>query len=98
LNQLVLEDDGARCDCEIATNLESLLVGHRDAAFAEIFEQVLHTRRQAVAAGLHRASYHLGIGGKVIRRAQHIQDLPCEECILARVLSSREARSIRSPT
>ena len=64
---------------QIAADLESLLVGHRDAAFAEILEQVPHTRRHAVAAGLHRTPDHLGIGGKVVRRAQRIQDLPCEE-------------------
>ena len=79
LKQLVLEDDGTGRDREIAADLESLLVGHRDAAFAEILEQVPHARRHAVAAGLHRTLDRLGIGGKVVRRAQRIQDLPCEE-------------------
>ena len=79
LKQLVLEDHGTGRNRQIAADLESLLVGHRDAAFAEILEQVPHTRRHAVAAGLHRTPDHLGIAGKVVRRAQRIQDLPCEE-------------------
>src|SRR6516164_6773625 len=79
LDQFVLEDDGARRDGEIAADLESLLVGHRDAALADVVDQVLDSGRQAFAARLHRKPQRLRIAGEIIRRAERIQDLARKE-------------------
>ena len=79
LNELVLQDDRARRDREIAAELESPFVRHRDAAPADVVDQVLDAGRQALAPGLQGEPQRLRIGGKVIRRAQGIQDLARKE-------------------
>ncbi len=54
--KLVLVDDRARRDREIAPDLERRLVGHRDHALLDVGREVLQPLRQAFAAGfLQRA-------------------------------------------
>src|SRR6266508_1543388 len=79
LYQLVLEDDRTWSHREIAADFERLFVGHRDAALANIVDQVLDPCRQAVATRFHGTPKRLRIGGEVIRGTQRIQDLACKE-------------------
>jgi len=79
LDDLVLEDDSARCGRDVFAHLESRLVGHRDPALGQVLDEQLEALGQALATGLQRQLLGLRVGHQVVRRAQRVGDLTQRE-------------------
>src|SRR5207237_1167482 len=75
-DQLVLENDVALADRDVAADLEGALVGLADASGARVLDEVGEAAREALALGLHRLLERLGIGGGEVRRAHRVDPLP----------------------
>ena len=82
LDDLVLEDDSARCGCDVVAHFESRLVGHRDPALGEVLGEQLEALGQALATSLQRQLLGLRVGHQVVRRAQRVGDLTQREAPL----------------
>jgi hypothetical protein len=82
LEQLVLEDHRAFGDGDVLPDLEGVLVGDGDTAFAQVCQQIGHARAQAFALGFDCQLEHLGVGGREVGRAHGIDELFGEEAQL----------------
>jgi len=88
LYQIVLEDDLAGRDGDIAADLEGIEVGHLDhettLAAIQILEHVLQPVDEILALGVDGRAQHLGIGQNEIRWRDRVDELPRVEIDLAR--------------
>ena len=79
LHEVVAQDDLARRDRDIATDLEGGHVGLRNAQLAlpglQVAQQILETAQQVFAVAVHRFAQHPGIGGSEIGRCHRIDEL-----------------------
>ena len=79
LDQIVLEDDLARGDRDVAADLEGVRIGHLDLELAlaalEVVEQMLQPLHQILAAGLQGLAQDLRVGHDEIARRHGIDEL-----------------------
>ena len=79
LHQLILVDHRAGGHRQIAPYLEGAVVGHRNATFFEILEQILDAPGDALTLGLDRRLEKLRVGRGEIRRRHGIDVLSRQE-------------------
>ena len=79
LDQFVLEDHLAGRHRQVAADLEGGIVGHRDAALAEVGDQVLDAGGDAGALRLQRRADEFRIGRHEIRGRHGVDELAGEE-------------------
>jgi hypothetical protein len=92
LDQLVLEDHLARRRRQVAADLEGVVVGHRDAALAEVGEEVLDAGGDAGALRGKRRLDEFRIGRREVGGRHGVDELAGEELAAARAPPRRPAR------